>query len=84
MRRASYRNAVDFIAQNDEAGIGDDAYDPERVAELVTSILVADIFGVEAERVGRDVVRRREQLDKFERSEAAYDAEIAAEDSRED
>jgi hypothetical protein len=58
MRRASYREAIDWIAQNDSpADIG--ANDPERVGELVSCVLIASIFGVEPERVGRDVVRCR-------------------------
>lgn len=58
MRRASYRHAIDWIAQNDSAG-DSDAMDPAAVGYLVSSVLVADIFDVECERVGRDVVRRR-------------------------
>jgi hypothetical protein len=63
MKRASYRDAIDWIAQNDSAG-DDDADDPEVVGHLVSSVLIAEIFGVECERVGRDVVRRRSALDK--------------------
>ena len=58
MKRASYRAAIDWIAQNDSAGDLDD-YDDQAVADLVTSVLIADIFGVQPERVGRDVVCRR-------------------------
>lgn len=58
MKRASYRDAIDFIAWNDSAA-DDGARDPERVAELVTSGLVAEIFDVPSEKVGADVVRRR-------------------------
>lgn len=58
MKRASYREAIDWVAQMDSAG-DDDALDPEVVGNLITAILVADIFGVESERVGKDVVRRR-------------------------
>jgi hypothetical protein len=58
MKRASYRAAVDWIARNDSNG-DPDADDPEVVAYLVTSLLVADIFGVAPERVGADVVRKR-------------------------
>jgi hypothetical protein len=58
MKRASYREAIDWIAQNDSpADLG--ANDPVRVGELVSSVLIASIFGVEPERVGRDVVRCR-------------------------
>ena len=61
MKRASYRDAIDWIAQNDSAG-DSDALDPEAAMYLVSSVLVADIFDVPSERVGRDVVRRRQQL----------------------
>ena len=63
MNRASYRAAVEWIAVNDSAG-DDDAHDPAIVAELVSSALVADIFGIDTERVGRDVVRCRAKLAK--------------------
>ena len=63
MKRASYRDAIDWIAQNDSAA--DDGHDdPETVASLVSAVLIADIFDVPAERVGRDVVRRRAALAK--------------------
>lgn len=71
MKRASYRDAIDWIAQND-SGADDDALVPERVAELVSSVLVADIFAVECERVGRDVVRCRKALHKLERKSALH------------
>lgn len=65
MKRASYRNAIEWIARNDSAG-DDDADDPEVAASLVSSVLVADIFDVETERVGRDVVRRRAAIARTE------------------
>ena len=61
MKRASYREACRWVAANDSAG-EDDAFVPEEVGHLVTSLLVADLFGVPSERVGRDVVRARRQL----------------------
>ena len=61
MKRASYRDAIDWIAQNDSAA-DSDAHDPEAVAYLVSSVLIADIFGVEPTRVGKDVVARRAKL----------------------
>lgn len=61
MKRPSYRSAIEWIAANDETGSAD-ADRPEIVAELVTSCLVADIFEVERERVGRDVVQLRHEL----------------------
>lgn len=63
MKRASYRDAIDWVAQNDSAA-DDKADDPQTVSELVSSQLVADVFGVESIRVGRDVVRRRKQLEQ--------------------
>lgn len=63
MKRATYRDAIDWVAQNDSSG-DPDANDPEAVAFLVSSVLVADIFGVDVARVGRDVVRRRAILAK--------------------
>lgn len=66
MKRASYRAAVDWIAQNDSAG-DDDALDIKSVSCLVSSLLVADLFDVGTDRVGRDVVRRRRKLAREER-----------------
>ena len=60
MKRATYRYAVDWIAENDSAG-DDNALDPEVVSELITAQLVADLFDVPPEKVGRDVVRYRER-----------------------
>jgi hypothetical protein len=61
VKRASYRDAIDFIAQNDSPGCFN-ADDPKTVSELVSSQLVADVFAVDAIKVGRDVVRRRAAL----------------------
>lgn len=58
MKRASYRHAIEWIAQMDSAA-DDTAHDPQVVSELVTSLLVADIFDVEPLKVGADVVRER-------------------------
>lgn len=59
-KRASYRYAVAWIAENDSAGDAD-SLDPVAVSELITAQLVADIFGVSPEKVGRDIVRYRER-----------------------
>lgn len=59
MKRASYRHAIEWIAENDSAA-DDGANDPQTVSELVSSVLVADIFDVEPLKVGVDVVRARE------------------------
>ena len=58
MKRASYRYAVAWIAENDSAGDAD-SLDPEVVSELITAQLVADLFDVPPEKVGRDIVRLR-------------------------
>ncbi len=57
MKRASYREGVAWIAENDEPT--EDA--SEVIAYFVTSLLLADLFGVEPERVGRDVLRYRKK-----------------------
>lgn len=58
MKRASYRAGVEWIAVNDEPAEDD----PEEIAYFVSSLLLADLFEVEPERVGRDVARKRAQL----------------------
>lgn len=72
MKRASYREAIDWIARNDNAG--DDMPleiypDAEANAEIrgairgyISTSLVADLFGVDTDRVARDVVRARIDL----------------------
>lgn len=57
-KRASYREAVAWIAHNDEAG-SDDALAPEWVSVYVTVGLVADIFRKNQETVAADVIRYR-------------------------
>jgi len=65
MKRASYRYAVAWIAENDSAG-DDNALDPEVVSELITAQLVADLFDVPPEKVGRDIVRYRKKHGIYE------------------
>lgn len=60
MKRASYRDGIDFIACNDEAL----EMDPEVVAGLATVVMLASLFGVEPERVAKDVVRLRKKMAK--------------------
>jgi len=55
MRRASYRQGVAFIALNDEPT----DLRVDDVSYYTTSLLLAELFGVEPERVGADVVRYR-------------------------
>lgn len=61
MKRASYRDAIDWIACNDSAG-DNSALDAATVADLITAALVADIFDVPSQKVGADVVRRRQAI----------------------
>jgi hypothetical protein len=58
MKRASYRHAVAWVAENDSGG-DDDALDPVEVSHLVTATLVADLFNVTTLQVGDDIVRYR-------------------------
>lgn len=53
--RASYRSAVQWIADNDEPMIED----WRDMTDLLTVVLVADLFGKDARDVARDVVVRR-------------------------
>jgi hypothetical protein len=65
MKRASYREAVAWIAMND--GDGDtERLDPEHCSSLVSTCLIADIFQVPQERVGQDIVRYRAKKDESE------------------
>jgi hypothetical protein len=55
LKQASYRAGVAWIAENDEPG----DRDPETVAELISTMLLADLFGAEPERVATDIIRYR-------------------------
>lgn len=48
-------SANDIIAMNDDPG----EMDVEAVSDSITVMLLAELFGVERERVARDVVRHR-------------------------
>jgi len=61
MRRADYRDAIDWVAQNDSPA-DKDALDPEAVSMLVTAVLISDIFNVPSNMVGADIVKRRQEL----------------------
>jgi hypothetical protein len=67
VKRASYREGVDWIALNDNAhDDGPGNPDGERnVAGYISALMLADLFGVEPERVARDVMRRRRKLAKI-------------------
>lgn len=59
MKRASYREAIEIIALNDEP----EELDEEVMLGMATVMLTASIFGVEQARVARDVVRYRRKED---------------------
>lgn len=62
MKRASYREAVAWIANND--GNGDDArLSVDEVKGLVSLLLIADIFDVPSVKVAMDVVSFRAKQD---------------------
>lgn len=55
--RASYRQAVLWIAMNDEPG----ELDPYNVESGITTLLVADIFGKEPEDVAKAIIACRKK-----------------------
>ncbi len=57
MKRASYREGVAWIGHNDEP----DENDPEIVQGLISVLLLADLFGVEPEKVAKDVLAFRKK-----------------------
>jgi hypothetical protein len=59
LKRASYRDAVSWIALNDEPG----DRDPETVAEIISVVLTAELFGAAPERVATDIIRYRTKHD---------------------
>lgn len=64
MKRASYREAVRWIADNDEDGGSAEVQD---VAIYVTVMLIADIFGVDNTKVAADVLRERAKRERENR-----------------
>lgn len=55
-KRPTYREAVQWIALNDNAGNGDDH---ASIAGYVSTLLVADLFGAEPYTVATDIERTR-------------------------
>lgn len=58
MKHASLKNAVEWIALNDDAG-SPHALDVSEVKWLLTVVMIADLFGISNEIVARRVVERR-------------------------
>lgn len=57
MKRASYKQAIEYIALNDEPTIRD----AEEMTGYATVQLVAEIFDITSQRVAGDVIRFRER-----------------------
>lgn len=55
MKRASYKDAIDYVAHNDSPG--DDDQDVESITGLVSVQLIHWIFDVPAEKVAKDVLK---------------------------
>lgn len=55
--RASYKNAIAWIADNDETG----EMDIEVISTLISVVLVADVWGKSAQKVAEDVIRLRKE-----------------------
>lgn len=66
MRRASYKAGVQWIADNDNAG-DPERLDAEDIAGYISTLLLADLFGVMPSRVAGDVVKIREKADASEK-----------------
>lgn len=58
MKRASYRQGVEYIALNDNDG-GSDRLEVDSIAGYISTVLLADLFDVLPERVARDIIRYR-------------------------
>ena len=63
MKRPGYREAIEWVARNDSAG-DDNALDAWEAGSLTTAIMLAHLYDVDSDRVGRDIVRKRRALIK--------------------
>ena len=68
MKRPSYHEACYWIAANDNAGNGDSL---EEVTDYITVAMLADIWGLNVEKVGRDVWGTRQRIEAEELKRAA-------------
>lgn len=57
MKRASYRNGIDFIAMNDNC----DMVEEKELVGTGTVFLMAELFGVTQEKVAKDVINYRKK-----------------------
>jgi hypothetical protein len=53
--RPSYKAAIHWIALNDEPS----DLNPDSIAEYISTLLVADLFGKPADKVAKDVAKVR-------------------------
>jgi hypothetical protein len=67
MKRPSYHEACFWIAMNDNAG-NDDSL--QEVTDYITVAMLADIWGLETEKVGRDVWGTRKRIEAAEATAA--------------
>lgn len=78
MKRASYREGVQWIAQNDECG----EMSAEVMAGMVSVNLLADLFGKEPAEVAAAVIRTRQkeakEADKRDRLSAEMEQDFIA------
>ena len=65
MKRASYRFGVEWIALNDEPGdVLPNANAHENARSYISTMLLADLFGVDPARVADDILRCRAKAQK--------------------
>ena len=57
MKRASYRAAIQWIVDNDDTEWAEYDKSTAMGTPSVTACLIADLFGVDDERIRRDVLR---------------------------
>ncbi len=62
MKRASYRHAVQWIASEDEPT----SRDVESISQYISTLLIADIFAVELDKVANDVLKYRQTHEEKE------------------
>ncbi len=63
MKRASYRDAINWIAYNDDTTWLDDVLGDGKICPSVTASLVADLFDVTPEKLIKDLRRAMFQRD---------------------
>lgn len=59
MKRPSYHEATYYIAANDNYGNGDEL---EQIAQYVSVVLVAELWGLDVMKVARDVSGTRGRI----------------------